>query len=196
MSAVLEEGGVGGDPSGYVPTYSTRNTTSSETLSANLWPNLYSWMPRKEASPSPIHPSVQEAIGARQQRNDRRLPGLDTAATTIGPPSVGAYFMLPMQDLILPVVISYVNAAIDTTAIGFKRRRFSFALNIKTLFTAAECRETPIEAPPSETQDKISFIINNLSIANIEPKAKEFTEVLKEEYYHWSAQYMVMKTFE
>ncbi|GJY16491.1 cullin-1-like protein isoform X1, partial [Tanacetum coccineum] len=30
-------------------------------------------------------------------------------------------FMLLMQDLMLPVVISYVNAAIDTTAIGFKR---------------------------------------------------------------------------
>ncbi|GKE39495.1 reverse transcriptase domain-containing protein, partial [Tanacetum coccineum] len=34
-------------------------------------------------------------------------------------PSV--YFILLMQDLMLPVVISYVNAAIDTTAIGFKR---------------------------------------------------------------------------
>ncbi|GJT32125.1 cullin-1 [Tanacetum coccineum] len=34
-------------------------------------------------------------------------------------PSV--YFMLLMQDLMLPVVISYVNVAIDTTVIGFKR---------------------------------------------------------------------------
>ncbi|PWA89109.1 transcription regulator [Artemisia annua] len=71
--------------------------------------------------------------------------------------------------------------------------RFGSALNIETLVAAAERRETPIEAPPSETQDKISFIINNLSIANIESKAKEFTEVLKEEYYPWFAQYMVMK---
>ena len=53
-----------------------------------------------------------------------------------------------------------------------------------------------LQAPPSETQDKISFIINNLSIANIESKAKEFTEVLKEEYYPWFAQYMVMKRWE
>nr|GEW26282.1 CCR4-Not transcription complex subunit 1 isoform X2 [Tanacetum cinerariifolium] len=145
-----------------------------------------------ESGNNPIHPSVQEAIGAGHKRNDRRLPGLDTAATTIGGPVI---------------VISYVNAAIDTTAIGFKRRRlliknqlmthltlgFDTALNIETLVAAAERRETPIEAPPSETQDKISFIINNLSIANIEPKAKEFTEVLKEEYYPWFAQYMVMK---
>ncbi|PWA76657.1 CCR4-Not complex component, Not1, C-terminal [Artemisia annua] len=71
--------------------------------------------------------------------------------------------------------------------------RFGSPLNIETL-VAAERRETPIEAPPSETQDKISFIINNLSIANIESKAKEFTEVLKEEYYPWFAQYMVMKS--
>lgn len=71
--------------------------------------------------------------------------------------------------------------------------RFGSALNIETLVAAAERRETPIEAPPSETQDKISFIINNLSSANIETKAKEFTEVLKEQYYPWFAQYMVMK---
>ncbi|XP_071698546.1 uncharacterized protein [Rutidosis leptorrhynchoides] len=71
--------------------------------------------------------------------------------------------------------------------------RFGSALNIETLVAAAERRETPIEAPPSETQDKISFIINNLSAANIEAKAKEFTEVLKEQYYPWFAQYMVMK---
>ncbi|KAJ9558076.1 hypothetical protein OSB04_012690 [Centaurea solstitialis] len=61
--------------------------------------------------------------------------------------------------------------------------RFGSALNIETLVAAAERRETPIEAPPSETQDKISFIINNLSVANIEAKAKEFTDILKEQYY-------------
>ncbi|XP_076942862.1 uncharacterized protein LOC143612873 [Bidens hawaiensis] len=71
--------------------------------------------------------------------------------------------------------------------------RFGSALNIETLVAAAERRETPIEAPPSEIQDKISFIINNLSAANIEAKAKDFTEVLKEQYYAWFAQYMVMK---
>ncbi|XP_076917682.1 uncharacterized protein LOC143577845 isoform X1 [Bidens hawaiensis] len=71
--------------------------------------------------------------------------------------------------------------------------KFGSALNIETLVAAAERRETPIEAPPSETQDKISFIINNLSNANIESKAKEFTEILKEPYYAWFAQYMVMK---
>ncbi|KAL7238559.1 hypothetical protein ACSBR2_004616 [Camellia fascicularis] len=71
--------------------------------------------------------------------------------------------------------------------------RFGSALNIETLVAAAERKETPLEAPASEIQDKISFIINNLSAANVEAKAKEFTELLKEQCYPWFAQYMVMK---
>lgn len=77
---------------------------------------------------------------------------------------------------------------------GFSRTRgFGSALNIETLVAAAERRETPIEAPCSEVQDKISFIINNISAANVEAKAKEFSEILKEQYYPWFALYMVMK---
>ncbi|XVF22765.1 hypothetical protein REPUB_Repub12eG0199200 [Reevesia pubescens] len=76
---------------------------------------------------------------------------------------------------------------------GVTSTRFGSALNIETLVAAAERRETPIEAPASEIQDKISFIINNISVANIEAKGKEFMEILKEQYYPWFAQYMVMK---
>lgn len=53
-----------------------------------------------------------------------------------------------------------------------------------------------LQAPVSEIQDKISFIINNISVANIEAKAKEFNEIFKEQYYPWFAQYMVMKRLE
>ncbi|KAJ9559113.1 hypothetical protein OSB04_013727 [Centaurea solstitialis] len=116
----------GGDPSGYIPTYSTRNTGSSESLAGNMWSNLSSWMPRREVPSqsteensrfpgrgrtlgapqtetvsnsgpdsslqarlleSPVRPSTQEPIGAGQQRNDRRQPGIDnTAAATMGSP--------------------------------------------------------------------------------------------------------------
>ncbi|KAI3444740.1 hypothetical protein Pfo_001405 [Paulownia fortunei] len=90
-------------------------------------------------------------------------------------------------------------SSIHSASPGFPRAsratsaRFGSALNIETLVAAAERRETPIEAPASEIQDKISFIINNLSAANVEAKAKEFTEILNEQYYPWFAQYMVMK---
>ncbi|CAN6300160.1 unnamed protein product [Urochloa humidicola] len=36
-------------------------------------------------------------------------------------------------------------------------------------------------------------MINNISTSNMEAKAKEFNEVLQEQYYPWFAQYMVMK---
>ncbi|WKA05432.1 hypothetical protein VitviT2T_023400 [Vitis vinifera] len=76
---------------------------------------------------------------------------------------------------------------------GITSTRFGSAMNIETLVAASERRETPIEAPALEIQDKISFIINNISAANVEAKAKEFTEIFKEQYYPWFAQYMVMK---
>lgn len=66
-------------------------------------------------------------------------------------------------------------------------------LNIETLTNAAEKRETPIEAPAQEVMDKVYFLINNISAANLEAKAREFTELLKEQYNPWFADYMVMK---
>lgn len=39
-------------------------------------------------------------------------------------------------------------------------------------------------------------MINNLSVTNFEGKAKEFSEILKEQFYPWFAEYMVMKRFE
>ncbi|KAL4585826.1 hypothetical protein LXL04_010452 [Taraxacum kok-saghyz] len=51
---------------------------------------------------------------------------------------------------------------------------------------------SPSQAPPSKTQDTISFIVNTLSDANTEAKVKEFTKILEEQYYPWFAQYIVM----
>lgn len=70
---------------------------------------------------------------------------------------------------------------------------FGHALNIETLVAAAGKRDKPIEAPSSDIQDKVAFIINNISWTNLEAKAKECVEVLNEEYYPWFAQYIVMK---
>ncbi|XP_074578118.1 uncharacterized protein LOC141834681 isoform X2 [Curcuma longa] len=94
---------------------------------------------------------------------------------------------------------SVATAALATSSPNFLRSRgatasgFGAALNIETLVAAAERRDTPIEIPPSEIQDKILFMINNISTSNMEAKAKEFSEVLNEQYYPWFAQYMVMK---
>nr|GEV23984.1 CCR4-Not transcription complex subunit 1 isoform X1 [Tanacetum cinerariifolium] len=139
-----------------------------------------------ESGNNPINPLVQEAIGAGQQRYDRRLPGLDTSAATIGAPCIlyaaNARHNAASRLLIKNQLVTYLTLGITLRAVLDALRK---PADSKTLVAATERRETPREAPPSETQDKISFIINNLSIANIEPKAKEFIKVLKEEYYPW-----------
>ncbi|PWA77861.1 hypothetical protein CTI12_AA220000 [Artemisia annua] len=71
---------------------------------------------------------------------------------------------------------------------------FGSAASIETLLAAAESNETSIETPPSDIQDKISLIINNLSAANTDTRAKECKEILDEQYYTWFAQYFVMKS--
>ncbi|KAK9910902.1 hypothetical protein M0R45_034838 [Rubus argutus] len=91
-----------------------------------------------------------------------------------------------------PSMLSSASPGFVRPSRGATSARFGSALSIETLVAAAEKRDAPIEAP-AEIQDKILFIVNNISLANIEVKSKEFSEILKEQYYPWFAQYMVMK---
>ncbi|RVW97169.1 CCR4-NOT transcription complex subunit 1 [Vitis vinifera] len=101
----------------------------------------------------------------------------------------------PLNSINAPATVSSSPGSIRPLR-GITSTRFGSAMNIETLVAASERRETPIEAPALEIQDKISFIINNISAANVEAKAKEFTEFFKEQYYPWFAQYMVMKSYQ
>ncbi|GAY32806.1 hypothetical protein CUMW_004160 [Citrus unshiu] len=47
----------GGNPSGYIPTYSGQNTSSSGLFSGNIWSYLSSWMPQRETSSQPTQDS-------------------------------------------------------------------------------------------------------------------------------------------
>ncbi|KAG0416949.1 hypothetical protein HPB47_006047 [Ixodes persulcatus] len=64
--------------------------------------------------------------------------------------------------------------------------------NIDTLLGATE-KDDKLVIPPESVQDRVSFIINNLSQMNLPQKTEEFKEVVKEEYWPWFAQYLVMK---
>jgi CCR4-NOT transcription complex subunit 1 len=50
-----------------------------------------------------------------------------------------------------------------------------------------------IVQPDEHTKDKIHFIFNNVSQHNMELKANELRELLKEDYYDYLAQYLVVK---
>ncbi|KAL0703038.1 hypothetical protein Bca4012_069463 [Brassica carinata] len=136
-----------------------------------------------------------------QQKNEVHINGNSRVPSV---PSIEAKTLLPSSSTTsADVSVIPKNPGISTsslTSAGFVRpargatsTRFGSALNIETLVAAAERRENAIETPPSDVQDKISFIINNISTANIESKGKEFAEILPQQYYPWFAQYMVMK---
>ncbi|KAG4302634.1 hypothetical protein PCANB_001148 [Pneumocystis canis] len=49
------------------------------------------------------------------------------------------------------------------------------------------------EDPSESIQDKILFIINNMSHGNLDQKAQELREFLQEQYYSWFAKHLVVK---
>lgn len=50
-----------------------------------------------------------------------------------------------------------------------------------------------VELAVVQVQDRIGFLINNLSNSNLDYKAKELKELLTEEYWPWFCTYMVVK---
>ncbi|KAJ3175056.1 hypothetical protein HDU87_006452 [Geranomyces variabilis] len=65
------------------------------------------------------------------------------------------------------------------------------ALRLDTLLDAAS--QDRFEVPNEETQDKILFIINNVSIANLEAKTPEMKAILKDSHHRWFSHYIVVK---
>ncbi|VAI11395.1 unnamed protein product [Triticum turgidum subsp. durum] len=134
--------------------------------------------PLQQRQPSVLGDRSKISIGTSQ--NKSILP----SQPSVPPASADSAFNLkttvPPSSLAHPTSMS--NTAHSTSFLRLRNtstvlpRQHSYttgfgnALNIETLVAAAEQRDNPIEA-----------------------KAKEFNEVLQEQYYPWFAQYMVMK---
>ena len=65
--------------------------------------------------------------------------------------------------------------------------------NIDNLLAAGNSENQP--APPEVIQDKVFFIVNNLSLVNLKQKAEEFKELFGDDdtYYGWIAHYFSTK---
>ncbi|XP_046333509.2 CCR4-NOT transcription complex subunit 1-like isoform X5 [Haliotis rufescens] len=74
---------------------------------------------------------------------------------------------------------------------AFSKPSIATATNIDTLLAGQGKEE--IAVPPESLQDKVFFIFNNLSLANMQPKGEELKEQVGEEYMPWCSQYLVMK---
>ncbi|KAK2650679.1 hypothetical protein Ddye_018168 [Dipteronia dyeriana] len=142
-----------------------------------------------------LQPSSQIQFQQRNESSVTSSSDMKPLQSSIGQPSVvvDVSSVQKLQNTVSAPAMLSVSSGFIRPSRGVTSTKFGSALNIETLVAAAERRETPIEAPASEIQDKISFIINNISALNVEAKAKELTEIFKEQYYPWFAQYMVMK---
>ena len=91
-------------------------------------------------------------------------------------------------------ITSSVSAITNTNTNTNTNSRPSIAnaTNIDTLLAAGD---TMYQCPPESLQDKVAFIINNLSQVNLTQKTEEFKDVLgkDDQYMGWIAQYFVMK---
>ncbi len=54
-------------------------------------------------------------------------------------------------------------------------------------------RALPVGLAPQQVQDKVGFIVNNLSAANLDAKARELRGVVTPDMWPWFANYMVVK---
>ncbi|BFZ13285.1 hypothetical protein BsWGS_16323 [Bradybaena similaris] len=85
------------------------------------------------------------------------------------------------------------SSLVSTTARGatFAKPSIATATNIDTLLAGQGNND--VQFPPDSIQDKVFFIFNNLSLANMNQKAEELKDVTGNEYISWVAQYLVMK---
>ncbi|CAA2972771.1 Hypothetical predicted protein [Olea europaea subsp. europaea] len=149
-------------------------------------------------APSPFQFPQRQIISLERKTSTTLSNYMKQASSTAGQP-----IPVPSSDIAgIQKPHSAVNASLaHSSTSGFAHlskatsTKFGSTQNIETLVAAAERRKTLIEAPASENQDKISFIFNNLSPDNLEAKAKEFSEFLKEQYYPWFAQASIEYNF-
>ncbi|KAG8177929.1 hypothetical protein JTE90_000793 [Oedothorax gibbosus] len=115
--------------------------------------------------------------GARSQEPPSRQPVVSQSPLTPQAPPV--------------TTVAVTTAASKTTTLGGKPS-IANATNIDTLLVATE-KDEKLVVPPEAVQDKVAFIVNNLSQANLVPKTDEFRDIVKDEHWPWASQYLVMK---
>ena len=88
-----------------------------------------------------------------------------------------------------------INSSSNSSSTTTQRPSIANATNIDTLLAAGDTSITILQTPSEAIQDKVAFIINNLSQMNLTQKTDEFKDVIGKDnvYYDWIAQYFVMK---
>jgi len=146
---------------------------------------------------SDFPPVLKEYIdyGSRSQEvpsSVRSLSAITTVTTSAVMSNIATTTVVPV---IVPSTAPTTPGAISrpaTSGAPPSRASIANATNIDTLLANKEGTDG-IAVPPEPLQDKVFFIFNNLSLANMDQKAVELMDCIGDEYLSWVAQYLVMK---
>ena len=74
-----------------------------------------------------------------------------------------------------------------------ERMTLNMTANNETLEMAERKRVEGVKAPGDSATDKVSFIMNNLTVNNVNTKAKELAALVLPQFMEWFANYLVVK---
>lgn len=133
---------------------------------------------------------IEYGVRSQEPPGSSRVQGPIMPSITAAPafPTLTNTPSLPMTTTTVTVTVT--TASTKTTLTG--KPSIANATNIDTLLVATE-KDEKLVVPPEAVQDKVAFIVNNLSQSNLAQKTEEFKEIVKEEYWPWASQYLVMK---
>ncbi|KAG0294790.1 hypothetical protein BGZ96_000456 [Linnemannia gamsii] len=126
-----------------------------------------------------IHQMVPQAVAAAQ---DGSNPSADL--TSNAPPQQSAPQEAQRQIAQQPTPVSAASPQPAAPPV------FT-SLNVDTLIVGRD--DIEYEVPNEQTQDKILFIVNNVSQTNIDTKLAEMKDLLRESAYRWFSNYIVVK---
>ncbi|XP_059164399.1 CCR4-NOT transcription complex subunit 1-like isoform X2 [Physella acuta] len=129
--------------------------------------------------PSLIRPPLTSLDGQNSTAPPPPLPTSATLSASAQPTTVA-----PTPAAPTPIPASSRGAT-------FAKPSIATATNIDTLLAGQGNNDVMV--PSEAIQDKVFFIFNNLSLANMNQKAEELKEVMGNDYVSWVAQYLVMK---
>ncbi|KAJ3184471.1 hypothetical protein HDU85_001776 [Gaertneriomyces sp. JEL0708] len=133
------------------------------------WPNL-SGLVLQISHLADAHPDIIEYIKSIQSAN----PGVNTGELS----NVDANLSLSSTD---PAAFREATRGSEGSVTSIRPD------------TLLEATGDMVEVPGEVTKDKILFIINNVSVANLEVKVAEMRDILQDQYFRWFSQYIVVK---
>ncbi|KAF9207336.1 hypothetical protein BGZ49_000688 [Haplosporangium sp. Z 27] len=133
-----------------------------------------------------VHPEIVRYIHAV-------LPSVTAAAQDRSNQSVDLISASPLQQPAVQEVQRQITQSTPTSVASPKPAAppVFTSLNVDTLLVGRD--DIDYEAPNEQTQDKILFIVNNVSQTNIDIKLAEMKELLRETAYRWFSNYIVVK---